>query len=216
MRKLPILPIIFYILILFCFYRPSVLTEYSDLKIVKFIKVAWVFVFKVCKELEDNDDQVFPVSILENTSNVTTALEHTNLSNKSEPLEVNKVNCKRFWCPWSHNLKDCSWESSIRVLYNKERPVYLRDYKKIFSKIQENFKQMKASCWRRRVSVVFFQTKLTLPKDQKVNIRNNRWLCADPSKVLRVTHTKFPATAMVLGLLTMKDIWHLHISFYND
>jgi hypothetical protein len=37
-----------------------------------------------------------------------------------------------------------------------------------------------------------------------VNSRNNRWLCVDPSRVPIVMKTKFPATLMVLGVVSNK------------
>ena len=39
-------------------------------------------------------------------------------------------------------------------------------------------------------------------QDQKINRRNDRWLCGDPSDVPHVMHTKFPATVMVLGVVS--------------
>jgi hypothetical protein len=49
-------------------------------------------------------------------------------------------------------------------------------------------------------------------KDQKVNSRNNRWLCDDPTEVPIVTKTKFPATVMVLGVVSNKgDVMPPHI-----
>lgn len=35
-----------------------------------------------------------------------------------------------------------------------------------------------------------------------MNRRNDRWLCADPSDVPHVMHTKFPASVMVLGVVS--------------
>ena len=48
----------------------------------------------------------------------------------------------------------------------------------------------------------FFSYKKNFHQDQKVNRRNDRWLCADPSKVPRVMHTKFPVTVMALGVVS--------------
>lgn len=52
---------------------------------------------------------------------------------------------------------------------------------------------------------------------QKVNQRNDRWLCSDLKDIPVVMHTKFPATMMLLGVLSndisyekkaMKVIFH--------
>ena len=48
----------------------------------------------------------------------------------------------------------------------------------------------------------FFSDEKNFDQDQKVNRRNDIWLCADPSEVPRVMHTKFPATVMVLGVIS--------------
>jgi hypothetical protein len=49
-------------------------------------------------------------------------------------------------------------------------------------------------------------------QDQKVNRRNNRWLCSDPTKVPIVMATKFPANVMVLGVVSNEgDVMPPHI-----
>ena len=40
------------------------------------------------------------------------------------------------------------------------------------------------------------------PKDQNVNSRNDRLICKVPSEIPVVMHTKFPATVMVLGVIS--------------
>lgn len=48
----------------------------------------------------------------------------------------------------------------------------------------------------------FFSDEKNFDQDQKVNRRNDRWLCKYPDDVPRVMHTKFPATVMVLGVIS--------------
>ncbi|EFN87647.1 hypothetical protein EAI_01466, partial [Harpegnathos saltator] len=43
----------------------------------------------------------------------------------------------------------------------------------------------------------FFSDEKNFDQDQKINRRNDRWLCSHPTEVPRVMHTKFPATVMV-------------------
>ena len=52
--------------------------------------------------------------------------------------------------------------------------------------------------------LIFFSDEKNFSQDQKVNSRNNRWLCDDPSDVPIVMKTKFPATVMVLGVVSNK------------
>ena len=48
----------------------------------------------------------------------------------------------------------------------------------------------------------FFSDEKNFDQDQKINRRNDRWLCSNPTEVPRVMHTKFPATVMVLGVVS--------------
>ncbi len=51
------------------------------------------------------------------------------------------------------------------------------------------------------ILILFFDEK-DFSQDQKVNSRNHRWLCDNPSEVLIVMKTKFPVTVMVLGVIS--------------
>ncbi|UYV67825.1 hypothetical protein LAZ67_5002150 [Cordylochernes scorpioides] len=48
----------------------------------------------------------------------------------------------------------------------------------------------------------FFSDEKNFDVDQKVNPRNDRWICKDPSEIPVVMHTKFPASVMVLGVIS--------------
>lgn len=48
----------------------------------------------------------------------------------------------------------------------------------------------------------FFSDEKNFVQDQKVNRRNDRWLCKGPDEVSTVMHTKFPASVMVLGVVS--------------
>ncbi|UYV83395.1 hypothetical protein LAZ67_23000870 [Cordylochernes scorpioides] len=48
----------------------------------------------------------------------------------------------------------------------------------------------------------FFSDENNFDVDQKVNPRNDRWICKDPSEIPVVMHTKFPASVMVLGVIS--------------
>ncbi len=50
--------------------------------------------------------------------------------------------------------------------------------------------------------LIFFSDEKNFSQDQKINRRNNRWLCGDPSDVPIVMQTKFPSTVMVLGVVS--------------
>ncbi len=50
--------------------------------------------------------------------------------------------------------------------------------------------------------LIFSSDVKNFTQDQKINRRNNRWLCSDPSEVPIVMSTKFPANVMVLGVIS--------------
>jgi hypothetical protein len=60
--------------------------------------------------------------------------------------------------------------------------------------------------------LIFFSDEKNLSQDQKVNLRNNRWLCDDPSEVPIVMKTKFPVMVMVMGGVRNKgDVMPPHV-----
>lgn len=48
----------------------------------------------------------------------------------------------------------------------------------------------------------FFSDEKNFVQDQKVNRKNDRWLCKTPDDVPTIMHTKFPASVMVLGVVS--------------
>ena len=52
--------------------------------------------------------------------------------------------------------------------------------------------------------IIFFSDEKIFTQDQKTNRQNDRWLCSDPKDVPIVMHTKFPASVMVLGVISSK------------
>ena len=60
--------------------------------------------------------------------------------------------------------------------------------------------------------LIFFSDEKNFQQDQVVNSRNNRWLCDDPEEVPIVMKTKFPATVMVLGVVSNEgDVMPPHV-----
>ena len=48
----------------------------------------------------------------------------------------------------------------------------------------------------------FFSDEKNFDQDQKVNRRNDRWICRSPEEVPVIMKTKFPLTIMVLGIIS--------------
>ena len=60
----------------------------------------------------------------------------------------------------------------------------------------------------------FFSDEKNFVQDQKVKRKNDRWLCKGPDEVMTVMHTKFPASVMVLGVVSSEgDVMPPHF-FY--
>ena len=60
--------------------------------------------------------------------------------------------------------------------------------------------------------LIFYSDEKNFSQDQKVNKKNNRWLCSEPTDVPIVMTTKFPATVMVLGVVSDKgDVMPPHL-----
>ena len=55
---------------------------------------------------------------------------------------------------------------------------------------------------RKNTNLIFFSDEKNFIIDQKVNRQNDRWLCDDPKKVPVVMSSKFPASVMVLGVMS--------------
>jgi hypothetical protein len=53
--------------------------------------------------------------------------------------------------------------------------------------------------------LIFFSDENNLSQDQKINRKNNWWLCSDNSEVPTGMATKFPATVMVLGIVVISN-----------
>jgi len=55
---------------------------------------------------------------------------------------------------------------------------------------------------KERKPLIFFSVEKNFQQDQKVNWKNNRWLGANADEVPIVMKTKYPATNMVLGVVS--------------
>ena len=60
----------------------------------------------------------------------------------------------------------------------------------------------------------FFSDENNFVQDQKVNRKNDRWLCKGPDEVPKGMHIKFPASVIVLGVVSSEgDVMPPH--FFN-
>eukprot|EP00106_Octopus_bimaculoides_P001075 XP_014768517.1 PREDICTED: uncharacterized protein LOC106867953 [Octopus bimaculoides] len=148
--------------------------NHSDLEISNFLILARSFVHKVLLELEACDSNVSPVSKRKKHS------QHTDTKRILEFIRVQNIineNLRISMRSIAKELRVSEW--TIRTVVHHD--------------IRYN-------------SYVMWEGQFVSAKtqDQKSNRRNDRWLCADPSEVPRVMHTKFPATVIVLGTVSSK------------
>jgi hypothetical protein len=50
--------------------------------------------------------------------------------------------------------------------------------------------------------LIFFSEEKNFSQDQKINRKNNSWMCSDISEVPIMMAMKFPSTVMVLGVIS--------------
>ncbi len=90
----------------------------------------------------------------------------------------------------------------LQIVRNVKGPVYEPgDQGEASGEGQAHPEQVEKSPCQRAADLLF-RRKKNFSKDQKVNRKNNRWLCSDISEVPIIMSTKFPATVMVLGVVS--------------
>ena len=98
-----------------------------------------------------------------------------------------------------HNPSPCSRRHPVQVLHDAQKSVYVDTNSRTAIHPQRLLNKLKHPeipdmLW-------FSSDEKNFDQDKKINRRNDRWLCADPSDVPHVMHTKFSATVMVLGVV---------------
>lgn len=181
--------------------------QHSDVEIARFLKVARSFVHKVRKELEASAGQVSPVAkrkkhsqrsdrvrtpqFVQQVQDMIDAHPETSIRGIARDLQVSEGTIRTV----VH--EDIRYQSYVRrkgqFMSAKTQEQRLLRAKRLLNKLKHP--EEPGLLW-------FFSDEKNFDQDQKVNRRNDRWLCADPSGVPRVMHTKFPATVMVLGVVS--------------
>ena len=185
----------------------AIMAEHSDLQIAQFLKVARSFVFKVLKELKDKNGQISPVAkrkkhqqrsdsirtpeFVQRVQNIIDESPQKSMRSIAKDLNVSEATIRRT-CHEDLRYKSYVMKRGQFISETTKENRLVRS-KRLVSKLKHPAEQ--DILW-------FFSDEKNFDQDQKVNRRNDRWLCADPSEVPRVMHTKFPATVMVLGVVS--------------
>ena len=185
----------------------SLKAGHKDLEIARFLKVARSFVYKVRKELEAQDGKVSPVAKRKKHSRCTGSIRTPKfIQQVQKDIDDNPRRSMRCIAK-EHRVS----EGTIRNVVHKDiryKSYVLRKGHFMSEKVKEN-RLIRSKRLLNKIKnpaekdvIWFFSDEKNFDQDQKVNRRNDRWLCSDPSEVPRVMHTKFPATVMVLGVVS--------------
>ena len=181
--------------------------KHSDLKISNFLHVARSFVHKVRLELEGCDGNVSPVAKRKKHSQCSDTVRTPEfIRNVQNIIDENPGRSIR---SIAKELQVSEW--TIRTVVHQDiryKSYVMRKGQFISAKTQEN-RLMRSKRLLNKVKnphehgmLWFFSDEKNFDQDQKTNRRNDRWLCASPSEVPRVMHTKYPPTVMVLGVVS--------------
>jgi hypothetical protein len=109
-----------------------------------------------------------------------------------------------------HSEKNDEGGPLLKILCNEKGAVHVGDHQgKAGGEGQEAPSEDHTSLVPNHL--IFFSDEKKFTKDQEINRRMNRWLCSDPSEVPIIMSTKFPATVMVLGVVSNEgDVMPTH------
>lgn len=185
----------------------SLAAGHSDSEIAAFLNVARSFVFKVRRELDAASGDVATVShrkrhcrrsditrTPEFISSVQAAIDEDpgkSIRALGRELQVDEATIRRV----VH--EDLRYKSYVmrrgQFMSEKTRENRVTRAKRLLNKLKHP--EEPGMLW-------FFSDEKNFVQDQKVNRRNDRWLCQTSEEVPTVMHTKFPAAVMVLGVVS--------------
>ena len=180
---------------------------HTDSEIAAFLKVVRSFVFKVKSELKAAGDDVAAVaerkrhyqgsdciSTPEFVNSVQAAIDEDHgksMRALANELEVDESTIRRV----VH--EDLRYKSYVirrgQFMSDRTKVNRLTRLKRFLNKLKHP--EDPGMIW-------FFSEEKNFVQDQKVNRKNNRWLCKGPDEVRTTMHTKFPASVMVLGVVS--------------
>lgn len=181
--------------------------KHSDIEISTFLNVSRSFVHKVRLQLYEYDGNVSPVAKRKKHSQRSDTIRTPEfIPNVQNIIDENP---RRSMRSIAKELQVSEWTIRAVVHQNIRYKSYvMRRSQFMSSKTQEN-RLMRSKRLLNKLKnphehgmLWFFSDEKNFVQDQKTNRQNDRWLCASPSEVPRVMHTKYPATVMVLGVVS--------------
>ncbi|UYV77188.1 hypothetical protein LAZ67_15000036 [Cordylochernes scorpioides] len=178
----------------------------SPKEIVDFLKLPKTTIYRVKKQFDEADS---------NKEGIATRKKHSRRSDRVRGEEFVKNVKEKIDGNPGKSMRAIAKEmdvGSMTIVRTIHEDLGLKSYAlrkgQLLTENMENNRKGKAAALLNNLKhdsfgmLRFFSDEKNFDVDQKVNPRNDRWICKDPSEIPVVMHTKFPASVMVLGVIS--------------
>ncbi|UYV73977.1 hypothetical protein LAZ67_11001680 [Cordylochernes scorpioides] len=178
----------------------------SPKKIVDFLKLPKTTIYRVKKQFDEADS---------NKEGIATRKKHSRRSDRVKGEEFVKNVKEKIDGNPGKSMRAIAKEmdvGSMTIVRTIHEDLGLKSYAlrkgQLLTENMKNNRKGKAAALLNNLKhdsfgmLRFFSDEKNFEVDQKVNPRNDRWICKDPSEIPVVMHTKFPASVMVLGVIS--------------
>lgn len=180
---------------------------HSDFEISNFLNVARSFVNKIRKECLASDRNVSSISKRKTHSSRSDIVRNINFVQKVQDVihESPGTSMRNIAKRLSVS------ESTVRRTVHNDLKCksYVMKRRHFVSAKSKEKRLIRSKCLLNKIKhpdhpnmLWFFSDEKLFTQDQKVNRRNDRWLCSSASEVPTVMHTKFPSSLMILGVVS--------------
>ncbi|UYV73848.1 hypothetical protein LAZ67_11001126 [Cordylochernes scorpioides] len=180
--------------------------ERSPKEIVDFLKLPKTTIYRVKKQFDEADS---------NKEGIATRKKHSRRSDRVRGEEFVKNFKEKIDGNPGKSMRAIAKEmdvGSMTIVRTIHEDLDLKSYAlrkgQLLTENMKNNRKGKAAALLNNLKhdsfgmLRFFSDEKNFDVDQKVNPRNDRWICKDPSEIPVVMHTKFPASVMVLGVIS--------------
>ncbi|UYV75111.1 hypothetical protein LAZ67_12002507 [Cordylochernes scorpioides] len=178
----------------------------SPKEIVDFLKLPKTTIYRVKKQFDEADS---------NKEGIATRKKHSRRSDRVRGEEFVKNGKEKIDGNPGKSMRAIAKEmdvGSMTIVRTTHEDLGLKSYAlrkgQLLTENMKNNRKGKAAALLNNLKhdsfgmLRFFSDEKNFDVDQKVNPRNDRWICKDPSEIPVVMHTKFSASVMVLGVIS--------------
>ncbi|UYV65933.1 hypothetical protein LAZ67_3005915 [Cordylochernes scorpioides] len=178
----------------------------SPKEIVDFLKLPKTTIYRVKKQFDEADS---------NKERIATRKKHSRRSDRVRGEEFVKNVKEKIGGNPGKSMRAIAKEmdvGSMTIVRTIHEDLGLKSYAlrkgQLLTENMKNNRKGKAAALLNNLKhdsfgmLRFFSDEKNFDVDQKVNPRNDRWICKDPLEIPVVMHTKFPASVMVLGVIS--------------